>query len=139
VCDEFVSHEIDLATTIAQLCTGSTPERFEGLDLLPVARGDTGTGRQDIFAQYQGTQFGLYTERMVRDRKWKYVWNPTDVDELYNLESDPAELINLAQDPRYRDELMRLRARLLEWMTPIGDPMLNEFTRIQLTRYGVKP
>lgn len=139
ICDEFVSHEIDLATTIAQLCTGQTPARFQGVDLLPVARAERGTGRSDIFAQYQGTQFGLYTERMVRDRKWKYVWNLTDFDELYDLESDPAELNNLAQDERYRDQLMRLRGRLLEWMKPIGDPILNEFTRVQLTKYGVKP
>ena len=35
---------------------------------------------------YFGNQFGLYSQRMVRNRRWKYVWNLTAEDELYNLE-----------------------------------------------------
>lgn len=138
VCEEFVSHEIDLAATISQLCTGSVPDKYMGVDLLPVAQGMCGTERQDIFAQYQGTQFGLYSQRMLRDRRWKYVWNLTAQDELYDLLSDPAELHNLAQQPEYGDQLMHMRGRMIPWMELIGDPILNEFTRVQLIRHGVK-
>lgn len=139
VCDEFVSHELDLNATILKLVTGSVPQGAEGVDLLPSATGVGGTGRRDIFAQYQGTQFGLYSQRMLRTDRWKYAWNPTDIDELYDLDSDPAELTNLAQDPAHRETLMDMRRRLIHWMEPIRDPLLNEFTRVQLTRYGVKP
>jgi arylsulfatase A-like enzyme len=140
ICDEFIAAQIDLATTITTLATESNaPSEFMGVDLLPVLQGSIGTNRTDIFAQYMGTQFGLYSERMLRDRHWKYVWNPTDIDELYHLDTDPAELINLAQRVESRDTLMRLRGRLIDWMESIGDPLLNEFTRCQLTRYGVKP
>ncbi len=137
--DGFVSSEIDLAATFASVATGHIPGRFEGVDLLPVARGEKSIDRTDIFTQYQGTQFGLYSQRMLRDRRWKYVWNPTDVDELYDLESDPQELHNQAREPGCSGELTRLRGRLIAWMESINDPLLNCFTRVQLTTYGVKP
>ena len=58
--------------------------------------GQQDNGRQDIFSMYHGNQFGLYSQRMVRDRRWKYIWNATAEDELYDLETDPGELYNLA-------------------------------------------
>jgi hypothetical protein len=69
---------------------------------------------------------------MVRDRRWKYVWNATAEDELYDLESDSGELRNLAQDDQVTPELRRLRARLIEWMERAEDRLLNAWTRQQL-------
>jgi arylsulfatase A-like enzyme len=69
---------------------------------------------------------------MVRDARWKYVWNATDVDELYHLQADPGELRNLARDPGVQDELRRLRHRLVEWMSETGDLLLNGWTKTQL-------
>ncbi|MEM7626284.1 MAG: sulfatase-like hydrolase/transferase [Planctomycetota bacterium] len=136
--EAFISHEIDLATTFLAAAGVEVPECFEGVDLLPVGRGEADTGRQDCFVQYQGTQFGLYSQRMIRNREWKYVYNPTAQDELYHLASDPAELVNLAQRPAHTDMLMQLRGRAAEWMTSIEDPLLNEFTRPHFFVPGVK-
>lgn len=130
--DAFVSHELDLAATVCRVAGVEAPDTFEGVDLLPVARGENGTGRDDIFSQYFGCQFGLYSTRMVRDRRWKYVWNATALDELYDLEADPAELTNRIDTPAAADELARLRARMIVWCESIGDRLLNEFTRPQL-------
>ena len=79
-----------------------------------------------------GNQFGLYSQRMVRETRWKYVWNATAVDELYDLEADPGELHNLAGDPGYGSELRRLRHRLVHWMQETGDRLLNGWTKTQL-------
>lgn len=136
--DAFVAHEIDLGSTICKIATGSIPESFQGVDLIDVGSGRSDGGRQDIYAQYQGSQFGLYSERMLRDRRWKYVWNATAEDELYDTQADPGELVNRAQDPACRDQLMRLRARLVAWMEQVGDPLLNAFTRPQFEQVGVK-
>lgn len=130
-CEAFVSHSIDLAATFCEVAGVPVPTTFQGRSLVPLLNG-AADGRADIFTTYHGNQFGLYSQRMVRDRRWKYVWNATAEDELYDLGSDPAELRNLATDARYAAELRRLRRRLVAWMEETGDRLLNEWTRSQL-------
>jgi len=43
------------------------------------------------------------------------------VEELYDLEADPFETSNLADDPAHRAELDRLRAALDDWIERVGD------------------
>ena len=45
--------------------------------------------------------------------------------ELYDLEADPAELINKAEDPLHNPTLKELLAVLLEWMRDNDDPLLT--------------
>lgn len=131
-CDAFVAHAIDLASTFCEVAGLPIPETFRGKSLLPLMKGGADNGRQDIFSTYHGNQFGLYSQRMVRDRQWKYVWNATAEDELYDLQNDAGELRNLATDPACKDELARLRRRLVAWMEETRDPGLNPWTRAQL-------
>ena len=94
--------------------------------------GEQDNGRDDIFSMYHGYLFGMYSQRMVRDRRWKYVWNATAEDELYDLESDPGELHNLAADTDHQVEITRLRQRTVAWMEDTDDLLLNPWTRKQL-------
>ncbi len=132
VCDAFISHSLDLASTFCEVAGTPIPTTFRGQSLVPLFEGARDNGRPDIFAMYHGNQFGLYSERMVRDRRWKYVWNATAEDELYDIEDDPGELRNLAADPKYLRELRRLRRRLIAWMEATSDPLLNGWNRTQL-------
>ena len=43
------------------------------------------------------------------------------VEELYDTESDPYEIHNLAYDPEYRPVLERMRRALDEWLEEVGD------------------
>ena len=54
----------------------------------------------------------------LRGERWKYVAYATHEEELYDLADDPAELRNLARDPRFRAELDRARASVLELCRP---------------------
>jgi arylsulfatase A-like enzyme len=130
--DGFVSHALDLAATFASVANAELPASFAGVSLIDQLDGSPASARQDIISAYHGGQFGLYSQRMLRDRRWKYVWNPTAEDELYDLEGDPAELRNVARDPAFRDELRRLRHRLLEWLRETGDPLAQWAGAVQL-------
>ena len=142
VRDEFVVNSIDFASTFCDVAGAEPPRTLQGLSLLPLARGEVGaTGdgkwpREDVFSTYHGNQFGAYSQRMVRDRRWKYIWNATAEDELYDLENDPGELVNLAlgggHDAKYKNELTRLRKRLVAWMEETDDTLLNKWTRDQI-------
>ncbi len=129
----FISSGLDLAVTFCALAEVTPPPTFCGSNLLAVAAGTAAALRQDIFTSYYGNQFGLYSQRMVRDRRWKYVWNATAEDELYDLASDPGEITNLATHAAAAPELARLRLRLLAWMEQTQDRLLNLWTRRQLT------
>lgn len=131
-CDAFVSHSIDLASTFCGVADAPIPDTFRGESLLPLMCGSQDNNRQDIFSTFHGNQFGLYSQRMVRDRRMKYVWNLTAEDELYDLVLDPGELWNLATDLNYREELQRLRHRMIAWLEKTNDPLLNQWTRPQL-------
>jgi len=43
------------------------------------------------------------------------------LEELYDLENDPDELLNLAQDKSHQDTLLELRNQLIEWQKRTGD------------------
>ncbi len=138
--DGFVCNAVDLAATFCDAAGAPIPPTFAGVSLLPQARADAdGPSRSDIFAAYSGNQFGAFSQRMVRDARWKYVWNPVAEDELYDLEEDPGELINRAADPACAAELQRLRARLLWWLEHTRDRLFNHWTRAQLAGRRATP
>jgi arylsulfatase A-like enzyme len=132
ISEAFVCSALDLASTFCEVAGLEPPPVFKGQSLLPIACDRAPGSRSDIFATYHGSQFGLYSQRMVRDRRWKYVWNATAEDELYDLETDPGELTNLAGCSQFAPELKRLRHRLIKWMETTQDRLLNTWTRRQL-------
>jgi uncharacterized sulfatase len=64
-----------------------------------------------------------------------YVHRPAE--ELYNLQRDPYELSNLADDPKYRALMDSLRTQLLAWMDRQGDKGL-ETEMLAFERQGRK-
>ena len=59
--------------------------------------------------------------KAVRTKQWKYVYNYGDVDELYNLESDPHELVNLADKTEYEAVVREHRDYLIKWLIETED------------------
>jgi arylsulfatase A-like enzyme len=62
---------------------------------------------------------------------------PRPFEELYDLGADPASLVNVADDPRFREELWRLRTRLDNWRVETGDVMPAVRRADGWTREGV--
>ncbi|MDH7568305.1 MAG: sulfatase-like hydrolase/transferase [Armatimonadota bacterium] len=124
---EFVSL-LDLTATFVDLAGAPVPSHYDGRSLLPFLRGeDVPTWRQEITAEFHGHHFP-YPQRMIRNDRYKLVVNPPDVNELYDLLTDPHELVNRIDDPALahvrRDLARRLYRRLKEsgdnfyhWMT----------------------
>ena len=73
-----------------------------------------------VYDLYNGMSFAV---RAICDERFKYVWNPQDVDELYDLEQDPNELSNLAGSPEAATVQAGLRRQLFEWLEEIGDDL----------------
>lgn len=122
VCEEFVSLH-DLMPTFLDLAGVEIPD-VDGRSIRPLLSGEVPENWPDSgFAQYHGDEFGLYTQRMLRTERYKYVHNAPDRNELYDLECDPHELGNLIEHPAYKEVRADLEARLVERMRETDDPI----------------
>lgn len=108
---------VDLAPTIAD-AVGIVAPGAEGLSLLPTLRGEPGPIREDLLIEHLAGANPVPTYCAVRSRRWTYVRYATGEEELYDLQADPYELQNLADDPRFADVLHERRARLAELCDP---------------------
>ncbi len=89
-----------------------TPENFKGEEYEKV--------KNDLHHHLCGEINSGYVKGVRTDR-WKFCTTPGDVDELYDLESDPNELYNLADDPKYADVVNEHRKYILDWMITTQD------------------
>ena len=85
--------------------------------------------RQPIFAEiasldaiYHGAQEPeqLAAHVMVRDENWKYIWNRFDIDELYDLNADPDEMSNVANDREHWNRIASMREQIVEMICHTG-------------------
>lgn len=127
VCHEFVSL-LDLPPTFVELAGAPVPPHFDGCSLVPFLQGRPAPDwRQEIFAEFHGHHFP-YPQRMIRTRRYKLVINPPDVNELYDLESDPDELVNRIGDPTLADVRRDLMRRLYLHLKASGDNFYHWMT-----------
>ena len=135
-CGEFVSN-MDLCETILSMAGIKTQEKFDGIDLLPYLEGNKNPNRREYaVSTFNGQQFGLYTLRMIRDKKYKYIYNTQDVDELYDIQADSGELNNLALKEEFRGLIRKLRKKLYYELKRQGDRLVeNPWIEDRLLNY----
>ena len=124
VCDRFVCNCLDLPYSFIEWLGLDHPDVEHG-QVLPLAEADDARAREHIVSTSNGQQFGLYTTRMIRDDRWKYVWNLTDVDELYDLENDPGEKVNRIADPAEQPRIADMRRKLRDELIRHGDRLVG--------------
>ena len=69
------------------------------------------TGDRAVFSEY-AAEGSIAPMVMLRQGKFKLNVCPADADQLFDLEADPHERINLVQDPAYSETHQALRAQV---------------------------
>ena len=116
VRDQLVAN-VDVAATILD-AAGATPDlEQDGISLLPLARDSSvGADRALLLELYEPNVFtGLRTPGFV------LIEHPSGEVELYDVDRDPDQLDNRADDPRYESTRQRLERRLEELRDCRGD------------------
>ncbi len=150
--DELISN-VDILPTLLDLVADETPSNIAGHSVLPLVTGDDYTPRDRVFAEM--TWHDRYDPvRAIRTENYKYIrtfWHrppiymPNDVfasrsgrevreeyyegvrpyEQLYDLEEDPHEQNNLADDDDYAAVKDELNRRLVTWMDDTEDILLD--------------
>jgi arylsulfatase A-like enzyme len=140
VCDDLVS-QLDLYPTLCELAGIERPAWASGRSLLGPERNDAVFAEMTYHAAYE-------PQRAVRTTRYKYIRRYTDGlvlaniddsptkdhmlahglpeparEQLFDLERDAGEQVNLAGDPACAAVLRDLRARLDAWMDEHDDPL----------------
>ncbi|QYZ69345.1 alkaline phosphatase family protein [Neotabrizicola shimadae] len=127
VCDALVE-AIDLAPTFVEAMGGVPPAHvLEGRSLAPFLHGEPVTGwREAVFSEYDYSAMALAGNLglgpnearlfMVFDGRYKFIhaeggFRPM----LFDLETDPQELVDLGKLPGHEAEIERLERMLFDW------------------------
>ncbi len=121
-----VSH-IDIVPTILEYAKRDIPKALEGKSLIPSFKGEE--VNKEVFIEFGRYEVdhdgfgGFQPLRAVYDGKYKLVINLLSSDELYDLEKDPGEMINLIDSKEHVDIRNYLHDKILDFQNKTRDPL----------------
>jgi choline-sulfatase len=95
---------VDLLPTLVEIANdGNSPtyaDRIDGSSLLPILEGKEKENKAVVYGEMLGE--GVIAPMfMIRRGRFKYIFSQSDPEQLYDLEADPHELNNLAEQEVY--------------------------------------
>ncbi|WP_373649998.1 sulfatase-like hydrolase/transferase [Schlesneria sp. DSM 10557] len=109
----------DVMPTALELAGVAKPDHVDFHSILPLIRKET---TQSSYSAVYGAYLGL--QRMVESDGFKLIVYPkANRLRLYHLAEDPLEKHDLADDPRYRPQILRLAKALRENQERTGDSL----------------
>jgi arylsulfatase A-like enzyme len=111
-------HLHDIYPTVCELVGSKSPEGIDGKSFRDVLTGKAKTARPELMLAYTTKQ------RAIRDERWKLIRYPdVNVTQLFDLQTDPEEMKNLAEDPMQKERVARMLVRLAELQKHSGDTL----------------
>ncbi len=102
---------VDLAPTVLDCCGVQVPPAFQGRSFRPLLDGRGYRPRASVFIEYRDPFVSSW--KVVRTRELKYCAAGDGTELLFDLNSDPNELTNLAERSDCAEPLAAMRAELL--------------------------
>lgn len=121
---------LDIPSTILSQSGYPVPDVYEGEDLSPaLADPEAEAPVRYLFSEQKPLgRFHKESDwRMITDNRYKLIWNRDDIFELYDLQSDPSELVNLAGEEEILPIEAELKRRLETWMENTGDDLIRDY------------
>ncbi|MHC4177113.1 MAG: sulfatase/phosphatase domain-containing protein, partial [Planctomycetota bacterium] len=118
-----VSVGLDLIPTLCDYAGVDPPPDLRGRSIRPLAEGrKLPDWRDQVVVESKAG-------RMVRTARFKYVLyqSGNHREQLVDLTADPGEMVNLAEDPKYRGVLEDHRRRLRRWVEQTGDKIAGPY------------
>jgi len=108
----------DVMPTTLELAGIAKPDHVDFTSLMPLIKGQKTTPYDAVYGAYLGVN------RSVTYQGYKLLMYPkVPKARLFNLKDDPDEMIDLADDPKYKATMKKLFAKFLELQKETGDTM----------------
>ena len=136
VLEQWVSN-LDIFPTVLDWAGGDAGG-VHGQSFAPLVQGADAAGRETIFVEFNGVNSLATNMITCRHGDWKYGWNCSSFDELYNLAEDPYETANRIDDPACAGEVKAMIRRIEAFMeeTDYPRPARSMFHGTRVRRYG---
>jgi len=109
---------MDIMPTILDAVGVDIPDTVDGQSVLPIIRDSNAEWRDYVHGECASVPTSNSGMQYVTNGKLKYAWLPGRNEELFfDLENDPCEMTNLADDPNWADEISIWRSRLISELT----------------------
>ncbi len=106
----------DVLPTLGKLCSVPSPTTSEGIEFTAVLKDPQRDSRAQLVFAYKNVQ------RAIRDDRWKLIRYPqVDKTQLFDLQADPFEIINLADKREHASKVADLMKRLEEDLIAFDD------------------
>jgi arylsulfatase A-like enzyme len=106
----------DLFPTVCDLAGVPIPPGLDGRSLGPVLGGRADAVHPFVIGYFQNSQ------RMIRTDRWKLIRYPrAGRDQLFDIQTDPAELSDLSRVPEQQERIAALADELDNWLKVNGD------------------
>lgn len=124
---EALALNLDLPSTFLDWAGAEIPDRYQGRSLEPVvAKGKPSNWRKETFHEHFAVRTRIPAFEGIRNEQYKYAryFDHGNYEFLHDLKSDPNELVNLADNPEYKDILKAMRQRTDERVDGLGGPLV---------------
>jgi N-acetylglucosamine-6-sulfatase len=115
---------IDVAPTVLELAGVRTARTMDGRSIVPLLRDGSADWSTELFYEYYWEDAFPHTPTVfaLREARWKFIYyhGVWDRPELFDLESDPGERSNLADDPAQAERVTRMRTKLFAHLAASG-------------------
>ncbi len=101
----------DILPTFCELAQVEVPSHVTGRSVLPLLRGES--GRPHLHGEHANAN-EVRGFHFLTDGNWKYIWFVDGHEQLFDLQSDPDEMLDHAPDAKHAATLTTWRARLIE-------------------------
>ncbi|MEX2477155.1 MAG: sulfatase [Gracilimonas sp.] len=127
----FASHSGDGTMNRTPLRMLRTSDYKYILNLAPQTRYDTHMNKADDHdggrEYWPSWQTMSFVSRHAASVLWRYHYHPAE--ELYDIKSDPNEVVNLAKNPDYKEVIEELRIQMTDWRQQQGDSETGAYER----------
>jgi arylsulfatase A-like enzyme len=123
--DQFVLN-LDIAPTLLSYAGVAVPADMQGASMRDLfSEKKVNDWRDKIYYHYYEKLYGLTAHYGLRTNRYKLIhfYDPVDSWELYDLQTDPHEMKNLYQEPKYADLIKDLKAELKKQQLKYKDPI----------------